>query len=61
MGLDANSLKDQGNGSIIYGNQKYSIANGRIVRYTQQEDGSWKNDDDFEGISTSLAADTLNQ
>ena len=61
MGLDANSLKDQGNGSIIYGNQKYSIANGRIVRYTQQEDGSWENDDDFEGISTSLAADTLNQ
>ena len=61
MGLDANSLQDQGNGSIIYGNQKYSIANGRIVRYTQQEDGSWKNDDDFEGISTSLAADTLNQ
>lgn len=61
MGLDANSLQDQGNGSIIYGNQKYSIANGRIVRYTQQEDGSWKNDDDFEGISTSSAADTLNQ
>lgn len=61
MGLDANSLKDQGNGSIIYGNQKYSIANGRIVRYMQQEDGSWENDDDFEGISTSLAADTLNQ
>ena len=61
MGLDANSLQDQGNGSIIYGNQKYSIANGRIVRYTQQEDGSWENDDDFEGISTSLAADTLNQ
>ena len=61
MGLDANSLKDQGNGSIIYGNQKYSIANGRIVRYTQQEDGSWKNDDDFKGVSTSLAADTLNQ
>lgn len=61
MGLDANSLKDQGNGSIIYGNQKYSIANGRIVRYMQQEDGSWKNDDDFKGVSTSLAADTLNQ
>ena len=61
MGLDANSLQDQGNGSIVYGNQKYAIANGRIVRYMQQEDGSWKNDDDFKGVSTSLAADTLNQ
>lgn len=61
MGLDANSLQDQGNGSIIYGNQKYSIANERIVRYMQQEDGSWKNDDNFKGVSTSSAADTLNQ
>lgn len=61
LGLDANSFTNQGNGSIVYGNQKYSIANGRIVRYTQQEDGSWKNDEDFKGVSTSLAADTLNQ
>ena len=61
LGLDAKSFQEQGNGSIVYGNQKYAIANGRIVRYTQQDDGSWKNDDDFKGISTNLAADTLNQ